>query len=272
MQSSKILFLIPLYSLTLFTTFAYGASEKLKSKLDTAIPEERFLAQLKILEARDTLKATNATTATPGTWSDTGAALIHYLSKNYTYKGRLEYVTDKDNPHFLRAVAEYIIENKTSLESTVGGMTFKQQLERAVERSTKAQLEIITTLEKTGERGAPTAEGAEVMLRALDSCYLALPDMSLIMAKRYLERYTDTFGEKSLFNEHIMKELQFLPKLLESEKLLEEQKLLEEKKISAEESTFKKEKILALKKLLEEKKLDDELRLLSELKLIKDEE
>ena len=169
-------------------------SSQQDNRLDVMIPDDRFAIYLALIAPRDTAEASTVTAGTPNTWADSGTALLRYLSKNYTGKGRIEYVTNPDNPYFLRTLAEHVAQ--------------RRPLE------TKAQEEIIDTLDKIDARGCPTHEGVEAMLRIVDACYLVIPSMHLMIAKTYLNKYVEVYKIETLLNEHIKKELQFVPKLL----------------------------------------------------------
>lgn len=217
MKTIKTFSLILLGSFLLLSPEVRCAANQQKkddpTQLDMIIPANRFLAHLELLKPRDTTKPTTTILPNSKTWADSGAAFIRHIKKNYTEQGCLEYVADSDNPSFFRLMTEHAIK-QTPLEQQLGDHTYEQHLFRTVERSQKAQTLIIQLLRKHDERNIPTKDGAEAMLRTIDSCYLAIPDMNLMLAKIYLQRYTKAYGEQALFNDNIMKELQFLPLLI----------------------------------------------------------
>ena len=185
--------------------------------LDIIIPDNGFSEYLSLIKPRDTPQASTATADAPKTWVDSASALFRYLNKNYTETGKLQYVTDPDNPQFLRMIAQHIMDG-TPLETKIGELTLEQQLGRVIERSTKAQLEIVETLRKVDTYRVPTHEGAKTMLYIVDSCYLALPNMQLIMAKNYLSRYIAVYKEDTLLNANVLSELKFIPSLIVAHK------------------------------------------------------
>ncbi len=214
MKSTKLLSFALIASYLLLSQESCCADHTKLNKLDLIIPSDRALAYLQLLPARDTPTPSTATPQSPSSWTGMGLAVVHHVSKNYTEAGLVEYVTNPDNPDFFRLLAGHA-EKSTPIEQQMGQHTLKEHLKRANERSNKSQLLIIELLEKKDLHGAPTKDGAETMLKTLDTCRLAIADLFLLYAKAYLKRYTAAFGEQALFNENIMKELKFIPALLQ---------------------------------------------------------